>query len=168
MHAPQRPQLGQGAVVEAAAIAQAIADGIEGEQRHDQPLGQHLGRVRVGDLGPEAPGDERRLGCPAPEDQGLALAHHHGQADHAAGVMQALDEGAAIELVAHGPIGRDHGTPGEVEPGQDPARRLLAGERRRVNERQFLPALPCLAPEPVLVLDERGRSGRGRHSRWHV
>ena len=117
---------------------------------------------------PKPPGMKRVSGVQRRKTSGWPLPTTTGRPITQPDVMQALDEGAAIELVAHGPIGRDHGTRREVETGQDPARRLLAGERRRVMQRQFLPALPCLAPEPVLLLDERGRSGRGRHSRWHV
>ena len=134
-----RAQRGQGAVIKAAAVAQAHAAGRIAHARHQQQIGRNGWRA-LG-LG-YAPGVHlhRAAGAPVVKGQGFAGLVHHGQADAAALVrllaflllafLLPMAQGRqGIELALDGPVSAYAGFGPLCQPG--PQRCVQGGRARR-------------------------------------
>ena len=124
-HGLNGPQPRERAVVEAAAVAEAIARGIEGEQRHQHDVGleHRLVGQRLGDAPLHLA--HRITRAPGAKHERQPLALHHRQAEPIALAAEPRQQCRRVDLVADGGEARDDG-----------ARRNLQ-ERKAVRGEQF-------------------------------
>jgi hypothetical protein len=156
----RRRELGQGSVVEAAAIAETHAAPVEGQQGHQEELGHDLGLPRPRLQQTEAGRHHLGVRLPGPEQQRGFRPDNDRQADRVTAPGQDRHGRAEIQLVALGPIGRDGGTVDQgdrapVHGLEQPPAGLGAGLRR--GRRRAGPAALGLGAQARLQVVKLGR-----------